>query len=73
MKAADVQRECRLDAAAQSMLKGAIADLNFSARAYERILKVARTIADMADSETVQEDHLFEAVQYRTLDRTMWV
>jgi magnesium chelatase family protein len=61
-----------LDEAAEGMMKMAMTELNFSARAYDRILKVARTIADLATSENILADHVGEAIQYRTLDRNLW-
>jgi magnesium chelatase family protein len=48
-------------------------DMNFSARAYDRILKVARTIADLAAADKIASDHICEAVQLRTLDRQLWM
>jgi magnesium chelatase family protein len=72
MRAKDLQKYCRLEDEAQNHLKMAINDLNFSARAYDRILKVARTIADLEESETIKTPHVSEAVQYRSLDRQYW-
>jgi magnesium chelatase family protein len=68
-----VKTYCQLDDAAEEMLRMAMNELNFSARAYDRILKVARTIADLDNSENIQANHLGEAIQYRTLDRNLWV
>jgi len=58
---------------AAELLKMAMSELNFSARAYDRIVKVARTIADMADSDTIAANHISESIQYRSLDRMMWI
>lgn len=67
-----LKTHCRLDPESQEMLRLAMADLELSARAYDRILKVSRTIADLAGSEAIQSKHLQEAIQYRTLDRNLW-
>jgi len=69
----ELDKYCRLQTEAQDMLKMAITELNFSARAYDRILKVSRTIADLDSSEEIKSDHVSEAIQYRTLDRQFWV
>lgn len=72
MRARDVHQFCRLDEPSAAALKAAIADLNFSARAYDRILKVSRTIADLAGTESIGSAHVMEAIQYRSLDRQYW-
>jgi len=73
MGAKDLQKYCQLGQEAQDLLKMAITELNFSARAYDRILKVSRTIADLEGTADIQPNHVSEAIQYRTLDRQLWV
>jgi magnesium chelatase family protein len=68
----ELKKYCALDEAATELLKFAMADLNLSARAYDRILKVARTMADLAGSESVRGEQVSEAIQYRSLDRQLW-
>ncbi len=66
-----LQRMCRMEAAAESLLRTAMQELQLSARAYDRILKVARTVADLAGREGIVAGDVAEAVGYRSLDRPM--
>jgi magnesium chelatase family protein len=72
MNTQELKVHCSLDEASSELLKLAMNKLQLSARAYERILKVARTIADLAASEKIQSEHISEAIQYRSLDRENW-
>ena len=65
MRIAEVRKFCKLQDEGQSLMRAAMSQLNLSARAYHRILKLARTIADLAGSEEIQSAHLAEALQYR--------
>jgi magnesium chelatase family protein len=72
MSPKDLKAFVPLDADSEGLLRMALSELNLSARAYDRILKVSRTIADLAGAEKVDATHLSEAIQYRTLDRQVW-
>lgn len=72
MSSKQLKEICEISAAGQQLLKTAMEKLNLSARAYDRILKVSRTIADLAASDDIKPEHLAEAIQYRSLDREGW-
>ena len=72
MRHSQIKEFCELDPTAQEMLRNAMEQLHLSARAYDRILKVARTIADLGESENIQPEHIGEAIQSRTLDRRLF-
>jgi magnesium chelatase family protein len=67
-----LRRFCKLDTESEKQMENAITRLGLSARAYDRILRVSRTMADLEMSEKIQACHVAEAIQYRTLDRTYW-
>jgi magnesium chelatase family protein len=67
-----IRKHCRIDGESETMLERAMSRLGLSARAYDRILKVSRTIADLENSDEIQSPHVAEAVHYRSLDRTYW-
>ena len=73
MSTKQIRSFCTLDSASKELLKNAMERLNLSARAYDRILKVARTIADLENDAAVSGNHIAEAIQYRSLDREGWL
>lgn len=72
MSSKQLKEICQLNQVGQTLLKTAMDKLNLSARAYDRILKVSRTIADLEGSDEILPQHLAEAIQYRSLDREGW-
>ena len=68
----EIEKYCDLDNDSKNLIKIAMEKLNLSARAYDRILKVARTIADLELEENILSQHISEAIQYRSLDREFW-
>ncbi len=73
MSVKQIREFCKLSEESKTLLKTAMEKLNLSARAYDRILKVSRTIADLASSKNIASDHIAEAIQYRSLDREGWL
>jgi magnesium chelatase family protein len=73
MESRHVRKHCELNAPSQELLKNAIEKLGLSARAYDRILKVSRTIADLDNKGNIESNHIAEAIQYRSLDRKLWM
>ena len=73
MSSRQIRKHCVLDAVSTQLLKSAMERLSLSARAYDRILKVARTIADLEAEENLSQHHIAEAIQYRSLDREGWL
>ena len=73
MQSKEIREHCRIDSTGEELLKMAMTKLGLSARVYDRILKVSRTIADLAGSEEIRTEHLSEAIQYRNLDRNLWM
>jgi magnesium chelatase family protein len=72
MATREIKEFCALDEATKELLQNAMAEYNLSARAYDRVLKVARTIADLAGAEKLATEHVSEAIQLRSLDRQLW-
>jgi len=67
-----IRKYCAISAEGEKLMETAVARLGLSARAHDRILKVSRTIADLSAAGDISPQHLSEAIQYRTLDRTYW-
>jgi magnesium chelatase family protein len=68
-----IKQHCALAEESEELIRVAMTELNLSARAYDRILKVSRTVADLAGADEITPEHVSEAIQYRTFDRTLWV
>ena len=72
MSSQTLKEVCQINEAGKKLLKTAMEKLGLSARAYDRILRVSRTIADLANKQDILIEHLAEAIQYRSLDRENW-
>ena len=73
LRTKDLKTHCQMTSDVIALLKSAMQELNLSARSYTKILKIARTIADLTQQEVIQPEHVAEAIQYRSLDRQLWV
>ena len=73
MSAKQIRKYCKIDKASLDLLKQAMNHLGLSARAYDRILKVSRTISDLGGEKEIKSEHIAEAIQYRSLDREGWM
>ena len=73
LESKEMEKYCRINSEGQELLKMAILELGLSARAYDKVLKVSRTIADLDGKETIEASHISEAIGYRSLDRNLWV
>jgi magnesium chelatase family protein len=73
MQTKEIREFCKLDSAGEEQIRNAITKLGLSARAYDRILKVSRTIADLGSCDSIKQEHVCEAIQYRTLDRSLTI
>ena len=72
MSVRQIRKHCGIDSGSKAMLESTMTRLGLSARAYDRILKVSRTLADLEGKERIEQQHVSEAIQYRTLDRNFW-
>jgi magnesium chelatase family protein len=73
LESKEIEKYCQVSGDGNDLLKMAILELGLSARAYDKVLKVARTIADLEEKETIEASHISEAISYRSLDRNLWV
>ena len=72
MRVGEVRQFCKLDGTGESLVRAAMGQMNLSARGYHRVLKLARTIADLAGADAISSPQLLEAIQYRSLDRDLF-